>query len=383
MRTVAKQILVHNNDSTLVYNQVERLDFGTYRVNINDTLHPDYLESLIRYEFDKQGIKSNFEYSIYDCFFDSVLYTKGVYYESPQELIDENAVDNSIWNKESHSFSIYFPDIETQLITEMDFWMVSTIILFAVFIFFAYIIFVILQQKKLSEIKTDFINNMTHELKTPISTIKLSSEAIMKPENQRNPERLEKYAGIIFQENNRLRQLVERVLQIGTLDKQTVKLKLTTVKITALIQRSIESLDLTLKEKGGSIKLAIQLDDDQVELDEVHMTNVFCNLIDNAIKYNNKAPEITITVVRVKKGVSIEFCDNGIGIKKEDQKYIFEKLYRVPKGNQHDVKGFGLGLFYVKMMIGAHKGTVSVVSNLGKGSCFKITLPVRQNQGMF
>jgi len=205
---------------------------------------------------------------------------------------------------------------------------------------------------------------MTHEFKTPIATISLAADSITNPKVKSSGQMIDRYADIIRQENKRMLSQVEKVLQIARLDKKDFQLKIVQLNINDLVHTAAENSRLRVNNRGGSI--------------EVHISNVLHNLIDNAIKYSGETPHITIETKDVKKGVMVSVKDNGIGISKEDQKRIFEKFYRVSTGNLHDVKGFGLGLSYVKAIVDAHKGDVQVSSELGKGSIFSVSFPHRQ-----
>jgi two-component system phosphate regulon sensor histidine kinase PhoR len=244
-------------------------------------------------------------------------------------------------------------------------------------LFFGYTITVILRQKRLSEVKNDFINNMTHELKTPISTISLSSEMILKGDFSKDEEKLKRYATIIYKENKRLENQVERVLNVAKLDQEQLVLKKETVDLHELLEEAKDNFLFNQLEQGGEIVLQLEASPCSIYADMVHITNVVYNLLDNAIKYCDKIPAINVHTTTEKEGVSIRFEDNGLGIKREDIKLIFDKFYRVPTGNIHNVKGFGLGLFYVKLIIEAHHGKIQVKSKLGEGTTFSIWLPYR------
>jgi two-component system, OmpR family, phosphate regulon sensor histidine kinase PhoR len=243
------------------------------------------------------------------------------------------------------------------------------IIIFFVLIFFTFSINVILRQKRLSEVKTDFINNMTHELKTPISTIALSSDALMKGDFANDPDKLKRYAGIIYKENKRLENQVERVLNVAKMDEETIQLKKTEVDIHELIEEVNDSFEFNHLSNGGKMELHLNAEKQVVSGDVVHLTNVFYNLIDNACKYCELTPHIEISTRNDKNSLIVEISDNGIGIKRENLSMIFDKFYRVPTGNLHNVKGFGLGLFYVKLIIEQHGGKINVKSSLEKAQC--------------
>ena len=229
--------------------------------------------------------------------------------------------------------------------------------------------------KRLSEVITDFINNMTHELKTPIATISLSSEMIMRLETDDDLEKAKKYAGIIFKENKRLETQVERVLNISTLDTENTTLNKKSLDFHELLVEVKDTFDFNQLANGGKILIENNASIFTIQADSIHITNVVYNLLDNAVKYCTTKPFISITTKNERNYLVIEIKDNGIGIRKEDLKMIFDKFYRVSTGNIHDIKGFGLGLFYVKLIINEHNGSIDVKSKLGEGSAFTIKLP--------
>jgi two-component system, OmpR family, phosphate regulon sensor histidine kinase PhoR len=240
---------------------------------------------------------------------------------------------------------------------------------------FVYTINIIWRQKKVSEMKTDFINNMTHEFKTPIATISLATDSIINPGILSNPEKVQRFVNIIKQENKRMNSQVEKVLQMALIDKRDFSLKLVPINLHEVIQAALENINLRVEKREGSAKAILNATTPIVEGDLTHVSNMINNLLDNAEKYSAERPEITILSRNVPNGVEITVQDKGIGMSKEARKQIFDKFYRVPTGNLHDVKGFGLGLSYVKAMMTAHKGQVEVKSELGKGSSFMLTFP--------
>lgn len=274
------------------------------------------------------------------------------------------------------SLKLLFPDRKKFLYTSMSPMILSSSIFFlmvvAAFILSFQIIF---KQKKLSDMKTDFINNMTHELKTPIATISIASEMLKDNSISASQENRAKYAGIIFDENKRLYNHVEQVLQIARLEKGELQLNLEDRDIHAIIKLATDRFHLILEELDGKIELNLHAENSIIKIDEMHFTNAINNLIDNAIKYNDKAPLIKINTFNIVTGMQIEVIDNGVGLSKEDQQKIFEKFYRVSKGNVHDTKGFGLGLSYVQSIIDKHQGKIWVESKLKEGSKFIIQIP--------
>jgi len=271
---------------------------------------------------------------------------------------------------------INFPNKNSYLLQQV--WlplMSSFVFLIIIILCFVYAIKVIIRQKQLSEIKNDFINNMTHEFKTPIATVSLAVEALQDPELVNQGAFRSRYIGIIKDENNRLGGQVEKVLQAAALDKKEFKLKLETINVIDLIHDAQDHFELLVEKRGGSMKVQIDINDPYIEGDFFHLSNIINNLLDNANKYSRDAPLITIDARDTAKEILISVKDQGIGMTKETQKKIFDKFYRVPTGNIHDVKGFGLGLAYVKTMVEAHHGKINVESELEKGSNFTIHIP--------
>lgn len=385
LQDVAEQILAIYNDPSVISNAVEQVQHNFYMVRMNDTLHPDLLESLVKREFLKRNIEDDFEYAIYDCFTDSVVFSKFISFDSTHTKASPQSKRPDIeWDKDGHYFSIFYPHRGEFHLPEVKNslgpLLYTTIIILIVVAFFGYSIYVILKQKRLADIKNDFINNMTHELKTPISTISLSSEVLLKPDISNDPQRIQQYARIIFNENKRLENQVERVLQLATLEKEKIVLKKSQVDVHEVIRNCFENFKLSVESQGGKIEMKLEAVQPELEADRVHITNVIYNLMDNARKYSKEIPEIIIHTVNKNGDLLIEVQDKGIGISKEALSQIFEKFYRVPTGNVHNVKGFGLGLYYVKIMVEQHGGKIKAESEPGRGSKFTITLPLKTNR---
>jgi two-component system phosphate regulon sensor histidine kinase PhoR len=271
---------------------------------------------------------------------------------------------------------VHFPNQERDVFKSMLGSLILSLIVILILLFsFYFILASNLRQKKLSQIKNDFISNMTHEFKTPISTIALASEMLSDSSISQTPDKQTRFLKMIRDENKRLSVLVESILQTSILDKGEFKLKLSELDVHEIINTAISNTQLLIAQKQGSIKTHLKAEKHIFNADRVHLTNIIFNLIDNAIKYTREIPEINITTYNTPEGIMIEVKDNGIGISKENQRKIFDKFYRVPTGNVHNVKGFGLGLSYVLAVIVKHGGTISVDSELGKGSTFKLHLP--------
>ncbi len=370
---VAQQIFDINHTPSPANNPVKQLSTNYFVVMVNSEIDANFLEFLLKNEFEKRGIIADFEYGVYDCSSEKMVYGNYV----PLKTSKEKATSQNLpkWSNQSYYFGVQFPNRVAHIINQMGIWSFSSIVLLLVITFFAYTLFVILKQKRLSEIQKDFINNMTHEFKTPIATIAVSTEVLKDPAIISHPERLMNYAGIIEKENVRLKQQVERVLQMARLDKEYPRLKKEIVDIHQILQDAVRHHTMALEERKGIIHYELNATQTEVQADKFHLTSVFNNLLDNAIKYCKEIPHITIRTSNKNRGCLIEFIDNGIGIGRENQKRVFQKFYRVPTGNVHDVKGFGLGLSYTKTIVEAHNGEISLQSELGKGCSFQIYIP--------
>ncbi len=373
---VTHQLLNINKDQSELINPVKQVSSNYFTTMINDTVNPYLLETLLRHEFIKRNLNVNFEYVIYDCFTDSIVFGNYIYLNKKDKGQLQSTSYNMKWDRDGHYFGVYFPFKKSYILNKMGMWIFLSSIILIIVIFFAYTINVILKQKKLSETKNDFINNITHEFKTPISTISLSAEVLLQKDIINEPERLTNYAKIIQEENNRLKNQVDKVLQLATLEKSTLNLKNENINLHELITDSVKSFDLIVKQKEGHIALNLKAENYFFNGDKIHISNILYNLIDNAIKYSPIKPEILIATNQSKNGIVINIQDNGLGISKEGQKYIFDKFYREPTGNVHDIKGFGLGLNYVKTIVEAYQGKVKLQSKEKQGSTFSVFLPI-------
>ncbi len=272
-----------------------------------------------------------------------------------------------------------FPTKSTYIFSSVRFIIPTLAFTLILLVIFLYTIILAFRQKKISEMKTDFVNNMTHELKTPISTISLAAQMLNDDSVRKSPSSLNHLSQVIMDESKRLRFQVEKVLQMSVLDNSGSGLKFTEVNANSIIQTVVNTFKIKVEKYGGEISTHLNAEDAEVKVDEMHFTNIIYNLLDNAVKYmrEEEEPHLSITTRDIdNKDLEIRISDNGIGIKKEDIKKIFEKFYRVSTGNRHDVKGFGLGLAYVKKMVTIFQGSITVESELGKGSTFIITIPL-------
>lgn len=379
-----KLLSIRPENDKVYLEPVKKISERYFVASFYDTINKDLLKNLLVEEFKSYNIEEVFEYGVYDCFIDSIIFDKYVGLSVKKNNLIENDVVSKKWNHDGHYFGVYFPKhkVDTSIIKKSfpKTLLLSSLAILIAVVIIGYAILVILKQKRLSEVKTDFINNMTHELKTPIATIKLSSDVLLNPAMLNDKDRLKKYAKIIKSENNRLEGQVERVLQVAKLEQDSIELNFEKVNIHDVIKHSVDVYNITVSEREGYISCDLDAEEHIIMADKVHVTNVIHNIIDNGIKYSKEKPLISIHTETIRKGISISITDNGIGMTKEHKNNIFEKFYRIPKGSVHDVKGFGIGLFYVKFVIEEHGGKIIVDSELGIGSTFTIWLPIEYNK---
>jgi two-component system phosphate regulon sensor histidine kinase PhoR len=349
----------------------------TYPVSVLDVVKPNVIDSLANKYLVYQRINIPHEFAIVSNQHDSVLYHSKGWVNIPSNAVIYKCCFSRIIPKGHYHISVWFPTRSSRLTQHITGWIIQAILFISIFSFgFIYLILTYFKQKKLSEIKNDFVNNMTHEFKTPISTISLTSEVLINSTETLEKERIKQYAQIIHSEIQRMRKQVDQVLQMALLDKGDYDLNRTKVDIHALIRSTVRNLCLDRREKDISIHYNLDAKDYQVDADPVHLTNIIVNLVDNAIKYSGQAPQISFSSYNKNEFLVFSVKDKGLGISSSHKQHIFDKFYRVPTGNIHNVKGFGIGLYYVKMLIAAHGGTIDVESEPGKGSTFTIELPL-------
>lgn len=354
---------------------IQKSYFNNYRQKVDTML----LDSILTVELRKFNIKAQHTYYVSSLYPGSIRHTDLTSVEISTDSIGvlyKVSLSPTKRFLDPEYLVVRFPNQTNDVFKEMwPFLIISFIVIIILIFSFYYIMANNLKQKKLSVIKNDFISNMTHEFKTPISTISLASEMLDDPSISQTPEKQARYIKMIRDENKRLSVLVESILQTSILDKGEFILKLTEVDVHEIINTAINNTQLLIAQRNGTVQTFLTAQRFKLQADRVHLTNIIFNLIDNAIKYSKEKPEIVISTNNTAEGIMIEIKDNGIGISKENQRKIFDKFYRVPTGNVHNVKGFGLGLSYVLAVILKHHGTISVNSEPGKGSTFKVHLP--------
>jgi len=336
------------------------------------------LDSLIKIELEKKGIYTPYEFGIYSPLRNlMIIETKSEY---RQELLEKgfafNLFPRDLFIAPEYLL-IYFPNQRKYLLTQLwEMLLISTLLLMAIIFSFSYTVITIFRQKKLSEMKNDFINNMTHEIRTPITTIAMACESLKDKDIPKNETFINEYLGIINEENKRLGNMAEKILQTALLEKGQLKLRKEFFDVHTLIPQIVERVKFQVEKRKGVVNTNLNAQKSVINADKLHLTNVIYNLLDNANKYTpGTGALIGISTKNNDKGIFITVADNGIGISKGNQKKIFETLYRVPTGNIHNVKGFGLGLSYVKAIVETHNGIVEVESELKKGTKLTIFIP--------
>jgi two-component system phosphate regulon sensor histidine kinase PhoR len=354
--------------------------------SVTDKFTLQDINQKIRQAFNKQDLKElKFEFAIVnsdnDYELQSTNYAKEYFDTSNNKKVWIPIAPETGTDLESlataENLILIVPNFKQQVWSSLK-WVIIGAIFFMVVILAAFYLTLksLFNQKKLSEIKSDFINNMTHEFKTPLATISLAVDAVRNEKVQADKEKLQYFTGIIKEENKRMNKHVETILQAALMEKQELQLKLEKLQVHDLLHHVLDNYQLQLEEKQAKVELALNAKQDAIMADEVHFTNLLSNLIDNAVKYSKENLLIKVTTHSTNRYLAIRIEDNGIGMSKESVKRIFEKFYRAHTGNIHNVKGFGLGMSYVKTVIDAHKGKIKVDSTLGKGSTFIIEMPL-------
>jgi len=350
-------------------------------LSINEIIDPQVLDSVVRSEFSELAAPDDYVYGVYNTQDTSFIILDDETYSSALVTSSNQINLTCLYRPDIYMFSIHFINKSQMIMSNILFWLIISI-LFLVAIILGYVFIIVnhLKQKKLSMMKSDFINNMTHEFKTPLATISLASEMMLRPSINEYSYKVKRYAKVVHSENDRLQHQVEHILHLAALERDNLKLKLKPVQVNRIITHQVEHFKMKFTGNKGQINLELKAKKGEIIADRNHFTNVLSNLIDNAIKYSKGDPEITVATRQHEEGIEISVKDQGMGISKENQKLIFKKLYRVPTGDIHDVKGFGIGLFYVKSIIEAHGGKIKLHSDLDKGSTFTIFMPYNQNE---
>ncbi|MBP6827014.1 MAG: HAMP domain-containing histidine kinase [Saprospiraceae bacterium] len=363
-------------------NLIDQLYSNYYVVNVDNDFDPNTLEFYLQKSFENQGLHEDFQYGVFDCSSKQMVTGKTIKYNKTTPfasiaLQQDEALPPHNKTEFNYYFGVRFPEKNANILSNMWIVVVFTALMLITLSFFIYSMFVILRQKQLSELQRDFINNMTHEFKTPIATINVSTDVFLQSEQVKSDPRLYRYSGIIKEQVLRLNTQVEKVLQLAGVERDKIELNLEELNLAELIRGVSPSIEMKVREKeGGQLHLDLVAGNALIVADRMHLTNILHNLVDNGVKYSKDAPDITISLKSEEDGLLLSVQDKGIGISKEHLKRVFDKFYRIPTGNVHNVKGFGLGLFYVKTMCKEHKWKLGVESEPGKGTTMEIRIPV-------
>lgn len=373
---VAKKLYEGTNHELPAQNPVQKIANDYYIVNIDNDFEPDILEFYLKTEFKKMNITTDFEYAMYNCQSDEMIYGNYI------SLSDKGRAKQSVYFPKHKNlvyyFAVRFPHETTYLFSSMRFWFVLSIVLIFILLIYVYSILTLLQQKKYSELQRDFINNMTHEFKTPLSSILIASKYLIGQEKIKEDKKLYTYTDIIINQSNKLNSHIEQILNIAKSDYTPLELKKESLLIIPIIEEVIENIRLKYPEI--SIKIKTDSSHYELETDRFHFTNLVYNLLDNAVKYCNEKPEITVGIFTENKFLKLSFEDNGIGIASKNISFIFDKFYRIQNEKSNEVNGFGLGLYYVKKICDLQNWKISAIKNHTKGITITLSIPYKNEQ---
>jgi len=371
---VAKKLYEGTNHELPAQNPVQKIANDYYIVNVDNDFEPEILEFYLQTEFKKMNITTDFEYAMYNCQSDEMIYgdyislskkgrqNKTVYFPKHKNLV--------------YYFAVRFPNETTYLFSSMRFWFILSTVLILILLIYVYSIFKLLQQKKYSELQRDFINNMTHEFKTPLSSILIASKYLIEQNPIKEDKKLHTYTDIIINQSNKLNNHIEKILNIAKSDYVPLELKTEPILIVPVIEETITNIQLKYPE--AVIKIETNSEDYMIDADIFHFTNLVYNLLDNAVKYCNEKPEILIRILKENQSLKLEFVDNGIGIPPKKISSIFDKFYRIQNEKSNEVNGFGLGLFYVKEICNLHCWKINATNNIEQGITITLTIPYKK-----
>ncbi|MDD3738045.1 MAG: HAMP domain-containing sensor histidine kinase [Lentimicrobiaceae bacterium] len=377
LQNVANQIYKINNSQPTTHNPVHKVNSNYYVIDLNSNIDKSIIEQLLKIEFSKNNVNSDYEYAIYNCVTKTMEY--GAYFDADgTKKISKKSYIMPLYDDYELYFGVYFPKHKNYVFSNMYLWFFLLVVILTAIWFFLYSLWVILKQKKMSELQKDFINNMTHEFKTPISAVLIASDVLSDHNkySKMSTEKVSTYTNIIKQEASRLSEQVNKILQIATIDKKNIQLNLQKVNINRILRELSETIQAVYTV---DIKLNLCENIPPIRADLVHAKNIFYNLIDNAAKYSGENAIVEISCARTDKKVEIKITDNGEGIPEEYKKLIFDKFFRIPSKTDK-VKGYGLGLFYVKTMCAAHGWKIKLDSKLHEGTCFTIEIYLKNDK---
>lgn len=373
LKEVVWQILLASGNTTSFDSlaPVQIITDDYYIINVNTVIDKELLKTHLIEEFKKHEVYSDFEFAIYNP--ELELMDEGVLIKKGKEQVSKYTFQPN--ENYSYYFGIHFPNRATYFISQLSIWYFLTVLLIIIVLFFGYTLIVIIRQRQLSEVQKNFINNLTHELKTPISSIAIAASVLNNKNILNTPERLFSYAKIIEEQNNRLSKNVEKVLNLASLEKNRIHLNLEEINLSEMVIELIAQFKQTDFGQKATIKVTEINKDIYIHADPFHFSNLVMNIMENGVKYCEQKPLLKVSTNQKNNTIELSITDNGIGIPKDQRKKIFTKFYRVPTGNVHNVKGFGLGLDYVQKIVSAHKWKIKVDENPEGGSIFTISIP--------
>jgi len=371
---VAKKLYEGTNHELPAQNPVQKVANDYYIVNIDNDFEPDILEFYLRTEFKKMNITTDFEYAMYNCQSDEMVYGNYISFS------EKGKVKQSVYFPKHKNlvyyFAVRFPNETSYLFSSMRFWFILSIALILILLIYVYSIFTLLQQKKYSELQRDFINNMTHEFKTPLSSILIASKYLIEQNPIKQDKKLHTYTDIIINQSNKLNNHIEKILNIAKSDYTPLELKKEIIFIVPIIEETIENIRLKYPE--AVVKIETDSTEYQIETDVFHFNNLVYNLLDNAVKYCAEKPDITIEIALENQVLKLAFVDNGIGIGAKNISFIFDKFYRAPNEKSNEVNGFGLGLYYVKEICSLQNWKIKAENNAAKGITVTLSIPYKK-----
>jgi len=356
-------------------NPVQNVANDYYVVNINNEIDPTILEHYLKTEFTRFQINTDYVYALYNCHSDKMTY--GKYISQNQKDSQKKSINFPKSKNLVYYFSIRFPDKMTYLSSSLKFWYLLTFAIIIILIIYVYSIYTIIQQKKFSELQRDFINNMTHEFKTPLSSILLASESLSKNAVIQDNQKLQTYTSIIINQSYKLNNHIEKILNIAKNDASGLSLNFQKIDLLPFIQEIADNL----KQKNENISIKLEIENNLfVTADEFHFSNIIYNILDNSIKYCETRSDIVISTFKDSKGLYLRLKDNGMGIPAKNIPQIFDKFYRVSANKSDEINGFGLGLFYVKKVVQQHQWKILVENNIDKGITTTLFFPTNSNK---
>lgn len=367
---VVKKLYQGTNSELPSENPIKKIANDYYIVNVENDFEPKILEYYLKTEFAKFNITTDFEYAMYNCQSDEMVY--GNYISFTEKSPEKRTVYFPKHKNLVYYFAVRFPNEITYLFSSLRFWFVLSFALIVILLVYVYSIYTIIQQKKYSELQRDFINNMTHEFKTPLSSILLASNYLNKQKPIIEDTKLKKYTEIIIHQSTKLNSHIEQILNIAKSDNTPMKMDLKEISIVPILKEVVENMQL--KHPNLSVKINA-IKDITIQADAFHFTNIVYNLLDNSIKYCDVNAQITISLKEEKSLIKIEFSDNGIGISDKNLSFIFDKFYRIPSTKSNEINGFGLGLYYVKKICTQHNWKLFASNNKENGITISIVIP--------